>query len=69
MTDDSDNSFSIHAGKVKILKSHNEKLDSELDIKLLDDSWKDEVSNSVQLFETMPFQDSDSNGIFNQPIT
>ena len=43
MTDDSGNSFLSHAGKVKILKLPNEKLDFELDIKLLDDSSKGEV--------------------------
>ena len=69
LTDGSGNSFSSHAGKVKILKSHYEKLGSELDMKSFDDSWKEEVSNSVKLFETMSFQDSDSNRILDQPIT
>ena len=38
-------------------------------MKSLDDLWKEEVSNSVKLFETLSFQDSDSNGILDQPIT
>ena len=69
MTDDSVSSISSHAGKVKILKSHYEKLDSELGIKSFHDPWKEQVSNSMQLFERMSFQDSDSNKIFDQPIT
>ena len=38
-------------------------------MKSFDDSWKEEASNSVKCFETMPFQDSDSNGILDQAIT
>ena len=37
LTDDSGNSFSSHAGKVKILKSHYRKLGTELDVKSFDD--------------------------------
>ena len=69
MTDGSGNSFSSHAGKVKILKLHYEKLGSELDMKSFDDSWKEEVSNSVKYFEMMSFQDLVSNGILDQQIT
>ena len=69
MIDDSGSSFSSPAGQVKILKLHNEKLGSELDMKLFDDSWKEEASNPVELFESMSFPDSDSNGILDQPIT
>ena len=45
LIDDSGNSFSSHAGtcKVKILKSHHEKLGSELDTQSFDNSWKEEV--------------------------
>ena len=63
LTDSSGNSFSSHAGRVKILESHYEKSGSELDMKSFDDSWKRKVSNSVNLFETMYFRNSDSNGI------
>ena len=38
-------------------------------MKWFDDSWTEEVSNSVKLFETKSFRDSDSNGILDQPIT
>ena len=69
MTDDSGNSVSSHAGKVKILKSHYRKLGTELDVKTFDDSWKEEVSNSVKDFEAMSFRDSHSNGVLDQPIT
>ena len=69
LTDDSGNSYSSHAGKVKILKSHYKKLGTELDVKSFDDSWKEEVSNSVKNFEALSFQDSHSNGILDQPIT
>ena len=69
MTDDSGNSFSSHAGKVKILKSHYTKLGTELDVKSFDDSWKEEVSNSVKDFEARSFRDSHSNGVLDQPIT
>ena len=41
LTDDSGNSFSSHAGKDKSLKSHYQKLGSELDMKPFDDSWKE----------------------------
>ena len=57
LTDVSRNSFSSHAGKVKILKSHYEKLDSELHTKLFEDSWKEEVSNAVKHFETISLQE------------
>ena len=33
-----------------------------------DDSWKEEVSNSVKLSETMSFHDSHSNGMLDQII-
>ena len=69
LTDGRGNSFSSHVGKVKILKSHNEKLGSELDMKSFDDSWKEKISNSVKHFKTKSFQDSDSNGTLDQPIT
>ena len=69
LTDDSGNSVSSHAGKVKVLKSHYRKLGTELDVKSVDDSWKAEVSNSVKDFEPMSFQDSHSNGVLDQPIT
>ena len=69
MTDDSGNSFSSHAGKVKILKSHSAKLGTELDVKSFDDSWKDDVSNLVKYFEARSFRDSPSNGVLDQPIT
>ena len=69
MTDDSGNSVSSHAGKVKILKSHCRKLGTELDVKSFDDSWKEEVSNSVKDFEAMSFRDTQSNGVLDQPIT
>ena len=69
LTDGSDNSFSSQGGKVKILKSHYEKLASELDIKSFIHSWKEKVSNSVKHFETMSFQNSYSNRILDQPIT
>ena len=41
-TDHGGNSFSSHAGKIKILKSYYEKLGSVLDMKSFDDSWKEE---------------------------
>ena len=69
LTDGSGNSFSINADKVKILKSHYEKLGSDLDMKSLDHSWKEEVPNSVKLFETMIFTNLDSNGMLDQPKT
>ena len=69
LTDDRGSSFSSHAGKVKILKSHYRKLGTELDVKSFDDSWKEEVSNSVKDFEALSFQDSHSNGMLDQPIT
>ena len=69
MIDSSGNSSSSHAGKVKILKTHYEKLGSELHMKSFDDSWKEKVSNSVKLFEALSFKDSDSNGILDHPIT
>ena len=69
LTGGSGNSIFSHAGKVKILISHIEKLASELDMKSFDDSWKEEVSNSVKLFETMSFKDSDSNVIPELAIT
>ena len=69
LKDSSGNSFTSHAGKVKILKSHYEKLGSELDMQSFDDSWKEEVSNSVKLFESISFQDSHSSGILDQTIT
>ena len=69
MTDDSSNSVSSNAGKVKILKLHYRKLGTELDVKSFDDSWKEEVSNSVKDFEAMSFRDSHSNGVLDQPIT
>ena len=71
LTDGSGNSFSNHAGKLKILKSHFEKLHvgSELHMKSFYDSWKEEVSNLVKLNDTMSFQDLDSNGILAQPLT
>ena len=65
MTDNSVTSFSSHAGKVKILKSHCRKSDSELGMKSFDESWKEEVSNSVKDFEDMSSQDSHSNGMLN----
>ena len=34
-----------------------------------DDSWKEEVSNSVKLFRAMAFHNSHSNGIVDQTIT
>ena len=64
----SSNCFSSHAGKVKILRSHCEKLCSELDTQYFDDSWKEEVSNLVQLFETC-LRDSHSNGMLDKAIT
>ena len=45
--------YLVMQGKVKILKSYYEKLGSELDMKSFDDSWKDKVSKSVKVFETM----------------
>ena len=45
------------------------KLGSELDVKSFDVSWKEEVSNLVEHFETMPFQDSYFNGTLDHPIT
>ena len=69
LTDDSGNSVSSRAGKVKILKSHYRKLGTELDVKSFDDSWKEEVSNSVKDFEAMSFRDSHSNGGLGEPIT
>ena len=38
-------------------------------MKSFDDSWKEEVSNSVKDFEAISFQDSHSNGVLDQPIT
>ena len=38
-------------------------------MKSFDDSWKEEVSNSVKDFEAMSFRDSHSNGVLDQPIT
>ena len=38
-------------------------------MKQFDGSWKEEVSNSVKLSETVSFQDSDSKGILDAPIT
>ena len=69
LTDDRGNSFSSHAGKVKILKSHYTKLGTELDMKSFDDSWKEEASNSVKDFEAMSFRYPHSNGVLDQPIT
>ena len=69
LTDGRGNSFSSHTGKVKILKTHYEKLGSELDAKSFDDSWKEKVSNSIKHFESMSFLDSHSNGMMDQPIT
>ena len=57
LTYDGGNSVSSHAGKVIILKSHCMKLGTELDVKSFDDSWKEEVSNSVKDLETMSFRD------------
>ena len=53
LTDGSGSSF--YAVMVKTIKSPYEKLGSELDMKSFEDSWKEEVSNSVTLFETMYF--------------
>ena len=69
MADGSGSSFSSHAGKVKILKSHSEELGSVLDMQSFNDAWKEEVSNSMKLFEAMSFHDSNSHGILDQPIT
>ena len=69
LIDGSGNSFYSHAGKVKILKAHYEKLGSELGTHSFDDSWKEEVSNSVKLFEAMSFCDSHFNGMLDQTIT
>ena len=69
LTDDSGNSFPSHAGKVKILQSHYKKLGSELDVKSFIESWKEEVSRSVKNFEAMPFRDSHSNGMLEEPMT
>ena len=55
LIDGSGNSFSSHAGKVKILKSHYEKLGSKLDTQSFDDSWKEEVSNSVNYLRPFVF--------------
>ena len=38
-------------------------------MKSFDDSWKEEVSNSIKGFEAMSFRDSHSNGVLDQPIT
>ena len=69
LLDNSGNSVSSHSGKVKVLKSHYRKLGTELDAKSFDDSWKEEVSNSVKDFEDMSFRDSHSNGMLDQRIT
>ena len=57
LTDGSGNSFSSHASKVKIFKLHYRKLGSESEAKSFDDSWKEELSNSVKLSEAMSFHD------------
>ena len=41
----------------------------ELDVKSFDESWKEEVPNSIKDSEAMSFQDSHSNGMLDQPIT
>ena len=69
LVDSSGNRCSSHAGKVKILKSHYEKLGSELDIQSFDDSWKEEVARSVKLFEVRSFHNSQYNRILDQTIT
>ena len=69
LIDGSGNSFYSRAGKVKILEAHYEKLGSELGTHSFDDSWKEEVSNSVKLFEAMSFCDSHFNGMLDQTIT
>ena len=48
---------------------HYEKLGSELDMKSFDHSQKKEVSKSVKLYEKMSFQDSNSKGILDLPVT
>ena len=53
LTDGSGSSFYSHTGKVKILESQYEKLGSELDMKSSDNWWKEELCNSVRLFETV----------------
>ena len=55
LIDGSGNSFSSHAGKVKILKAHYEKLSSELDTYPCDDSRKEEISSSVKFNGAMSF--------------
>ena len=69
MTDVGESSFSSLAGKVKVLKSHYENFSCELNMKSLNDSWQKEPSNSVKLLESKSFQDSDSSGILEQPVT
>ena len=54
---------------IKILISHRWKSGSELVVKSIDESWKEEVSNSVKDFEVISFQDSHSNRMLDQPIT
>ena len=41
----------VMPGKVNILKSHHEKLGSELDMKSFDGSWTEKVSNSLNIFK------------------
>ena len=69
LIDGSGNSFYSHTGKLKILKAHYEKLGSELGTNSFDDSWKEEVSNSVKRFEAMSFCDSHFNGMLDQTMT
>ena len=69
LVDDNGNAFSSHAGKVKILKSHHEKLGSELHTQSFDDSWKEEVPRSLKLFESRSFDKSQYNRILDQTIT
>ena len=70
MIDNSGNSFSSHADRVKILKAHYEELASKLDKYFFDELWKEELSNySVKYFEALPFCDSHSNGALDQTIT
>ena len=69
LIDGSGNCFYSRAGKVKILKAHYENLGPELGTNSFDDSWKEEVSNSLKLYEAMSFCDSHFNGMLDQTIT
>ena len=69
LNDGRGNCVSNHEGKLKILKSHNEKLGSELHNKTFNDSWKDEVCKSIKSFENLSLENSHFTEMLDQKIT